>query len=783
MGLEHFGILLTQGLKSIAALEKLDLTELQNELGGEIGVSVWTIYKWRDGTSIPNDDRTIGLLARACVVRGHMDRQWLVKFLNLTIYSTKHTLINELFPGEHTEASITHNLPRCQHMRLIGRDNELNEIKNFLSSRHRAGVICISGGGGVGKTALALEIAHECRKDSRLLPPGEQFTAIVWVTAKNVELLPAGQVNRQPTFNDLEGVYRAIAELLDIPAIFRASTQAEKSIIISRSLTEHRILLILDNLENVDDQELMVFLRDLPSPSKALVTTRHRIDVAVPIHLHMLNDNMAYELVLMECERHNLSLTEDQIALLLQHTSGLPLAIIRTMGRMAWRGSSVETEIQQLNDTKNEIYDFCFSKTISLISPGNAYRMFLVLALFADDVRREVLGFVADFGDDILSRDEALSDLEVLSLCTKDREYFGLEALTRTQAISELFNNPVLAAQIRERWIQWYLIYTKEYGGKDEQELHLRYDCLEEDWKNIFAVITWCIDHSSYKDVIALWNQVRDFTHIYGYWTDRLRLLNWIIIESENRSEHQTTVEAMYDKAFTLSLTGTSNSLMEASRMIQQCWSLREHVSDIHAARIAALMASVCIRQQHYQEAHDWLDTSESHLFAANPDPLTLAREHTSILYDRGETWFAMGDYMNAHRTFQEMLSQAQTSSWQRSVIHAQRWLAYVSILQGNLEAAAQYLQAGWPVAGRIKDKRVIAYYKHVFAYYHQALGNFGEAFKWATDALDNFERLGMLSAASDIKLWIDVWHIADNNSHKADDKPRMAKSSIPKGN
>lgn len=73
--MEHFGELLTQGLKSIGALEHIDLTELQRELGSEIGISVWTIYKWRKGKSIPNEDRTIELLASACVRRGRMDKQ------------------------------------------------------------------------------------------------------------------------------------------------------------------------------------------------------------------------------------------------------------------------------------------------------------------------------------------------------------------------------------------------------------------------------------------------------------------------------------------------------------------------------------------------------------------------------------------------------------------------------------------------------------------------------------------------------------------------------------
>src|SRR5690606_17871311 len=177
----------------------------------------------------------------------------------------------------------------------------------------------------------ALEIAHSSYEDTLSSPAEECFDAIIWVTAKTVELLPAGQAQRQPTFTDLDGIYRAIADLLDLPVIFRTATQAERHIIVTRLLAEKRVLLMLDNLEDVDDQELMIFLRDLPAPSKAVITTRHRIDVAVPVYLHTLDEATAYELVHIECERHRLLMTDDQIRTLLQRTGGLPLAIIRTI--------------------------------------------------------------------------------------------------------------------------------------------------------------------------------------------------------------------------------------------------------------------------------------------------------------------------------------------------------------------------------------------------------------------------------------------------------------------
>jgi LuxR family glucitol operon transcriptional activator len=743
MSTDHFGKLLTQGLRSVAALEKMELTDLQHDLGRDIGVSVWTIYKWRKGTSIPNDDRTLSMLAEVCVRRGRMDRQWLIDFLARTIYSNKQALIDQLCP-ENAAIPVTHNLPRRQHTKLIGRERELAEIQKFLSPHHRVGVVCISGGGGVGKTALALEIAHACYEDSANLPPDERFEAIVWVTAKNVELLAAGQVKRQPTFTDVDGIYRAIADLLDIPVIFRTATHAEKNIIVTRLLAEKRILLMLDNLEDVDDPELMVFLRDLPAPSKAIVTTRHRIDVAVPIYLHTLDEKTAHELVRMESERHDLFLSEDQIKTLLHRTGGLPLAIIRTIGRMAWRGSNIETELRHLDDPKNDIYDFCFGKTIALIQRGDAYPLLMSLALFVTEVSREALGFVAGFDDDLLRRDEGLSDLEVLSLCQKSRDRVGLEPLTRTQALSELHQRPDFEAEARKRWREWYLDFTNCYGGRDGQEMHLRYDYLESDWDNIMALIRWCIHERLYDDVVALWCNLRDFTHIYGFWADRLTLLEWIIKEAEQRGQWQTAVQVMFDKAFTLTLTGPSTRLEEADSLLQRCWSLREYATPVLQAKVAALTASLHIKQGKHAEAHQWLDTGEDLLRTSGLEALELARERMSLLFDRGENWFVMGDYAKAQATFQEMLEQGQISGWQRSIAYAQDWLAYTAILQNNPELSQDYLWAGWSVASRIKEKRLIAFFTRTFAYYYHAIGERRQALKWAKEALDIFERLGM---------------------------------------
>ena len=531
----EFGDLLTQGLKSIAARERKALLALQDELGHEIGVSRHAIEKWRQG-HVPSPQK-VAFLARTCVCRSGMDRQWLLRFLTQARFPGKEALTAELLPeGDETVPAVRHNLPRRPYERFIGRDKELADLRRFLSPRHRVGVVSISGIAGVGKTALALEIAHRLCEEYATLPPDERFEAIVWVTAKRIELLPTGPTARRPTFGDLDGLYLALAEVLDRPAITRATTREEQEVIVARTLAKQRALLVLDNLEDVDDPALMVFLRDLPAPSKVIVTTRHRIDVAVPTHLHILNQAEARELIRSECHRHHLTLTGEQSEKLLRRTGGLPLAIVRTLGRIAWRGSSVEMELRQLGDPTGDIYDFCFDKSITLIRGKDAHRLFMALAIFAADASREALGHVAGFGEDILSRDEGLSDLEVLSLVNKDRDRFSLEPMTKIRAQAEVSANLHFEQEALERRLEWYREFIEQHQEPAD------YPALRQEAANIIGLVVWLEQEGRMEEFARVFSQMREYFYADGLWEPLLSLARQIVKWAESAGQQELLV-------------------------------------------------------------------------------------------------------------------------------------------------------------------------------------------------------------------------------------------------
>jgi len=158
--------------------------------------------------------------------------------------------------AEITDSNLPlHNLPQPDYQNFIGREKEIAEIVRTLQpyphSQHPA--ISIDGIGGIGKSALALEIALRYLYRYKQLSADEQFAAIVWATAKHTILTADGVKRRSQTIDSLDSIYTTIAVTLNRENITRAQI-AKQDMLIRQALTEQRTLLIIDNLETIDDR-------------------------------------------------------------------------------------------------------------------------------------------------------------------------------------------------------------------------------------------------------------------------------------------------------------------------------------------------------------------------------------------------------------------------------------------------------------------------------------------------------------------------------------------------
>ena len=199
-------------------------------------------------------------------------------------------------------AMTTYFVPQRSFQRLIGREAKVREIMARLSSpRSRSARSSPSRAiGGLGKTALAQEIAWRYVEEREYLPPEARFDVIIWAAAR-----PQSSSNdargESPAFTALDDVFRAVAAALKIPTLMQVSPHERPKQCWAALHMYRRVLLVVDNLEEDADDSISGFLRDLPDGVKALVTTRFHENLPRPFRLGPLQFPAARELVVAEC--------------------------------------------------------------------------------------------------------------------------------------------------------------------------------------------------------------------------------------------------------------------------------------------------------------------------------------------------------------------------------------------------------------------------------------------------------------------------------------------------
>lgn len=534
----EFGDLLTQGLKSIDAKENRTLALLQFELANELGLTEYAVQAWRQG-QIPKDPSAVSYLAEECVSRGGCDDRWLRRFLETGRHPQPERIVQKLFPeGDLFRSNYRDNLPSVKHQKFVGRQDKLAELKHYLSRRHRLPIVCISGLGGVGKTALALEVAHNYYANYGQLPPEERFEAIVFVSAKKFELHPAG---RRPTLSnkltDLDSVFRELSIVLEMQGIFAGDDNAKRQAIAYAVMKKRRTLLILDNMEDVNDPYILSFLYDLPAPSKGLITSRNRVDVAVPIELTGLAPESARELAMVEAERRDITLTRKQAEEIAEKTGGMPLAIVRVLAKMAWRKTRLSTELDLLRDLSDDYWDHIFGEPMRSIRGTDAHELFMSMALFPTGATRDAIGYVAGLSENTNRRDNAFGELHELSLVEQTEDHrLALNQPTLAFAGNELKHHHDFELKARKNRIEWYKHWCKSVEKLDPE---IRKDELP----NIIALMSTLWERQEMKDLIWFFGCTHDSLNAFGYWESRKSFVNVIVDWAVSRDNWSLVVE------------------------------------------------------------------------------------------------------------------------------------------------------------------------------------------------------------------------------------------------
>ncbi|NMG18325.1 NB-ARC domain-containing protein [Brasilonema bromeliae] len=653
---------------------------------------------------------------------------------------------------------IYENLPKRECTTFIGRRQELARLLELLSSEHSAHLISVDGVGGVGKTTLVLETAHRCLEASQ---PGSvvqsfegmtvpTFEAIIFTSAKQQYLKALRILPRLKRERSLRDIYRTIAHTLERPEISYRSPDDQLDLI-RDSLKRQRTLLIVDNLETIEDkQELLSFVYDLPRTVKVILTTREQA-LFVPIRLESLHEEDALSLITHQAEEKGVELQPIDAKVLCQNTHAIPAAIVYTVGQLA-AGYSLQDVLTKLQSATGDVARFCFEASVERMRGKPSHRILMTLSLFPEPVERETIAEIAE--EDSMNTGDGLAKLQQLSLVRQQDARYRLHPLTREYARAELTANLEFEEKVRSRWVEWYLDFSQKYGNIDEKKWYPEYSHIDLEWENLQEVMKWCREREKerYEDILTLWRQIKGYAHVRGYWDDRLMWTDWLQGATERRGDWSTLAEILYDKGWTLTLTRQPECLEEASTLLEHAWDLRNHKDITFQVELAARMVVLCIHQQKFELAHEWIKIKQNMLKQSGVEELERQRQQIQTHYYQAKILFLTKDYVQAKKLYQRALKQAKDIGWERAEIAIQNWLADVAIEEGNLEVAQQILEQGFPVAECNKDKHSIAFHQRSFAYLLQRQGNLEQARTWAQEAALSFESLKMIPEAREMR-------------------------------
>ncbi|PPD31413.1 MAG: hypothetical protein CTY19_14130 [Methylomonas sp.] len=241
----------------------------------------------------------------------------------------------------------------------------------------RREIITLLGRGGIGKTSLSIKVITQLYNEKR-------YDAIVWFSARDVDLQPNGPKPVRPVVYSPEDISKLYAGLV-FPQVKLRDKNFKAKEFFEQQLQKCEIgpcLFVFDNFETTQNPiELFLWIDTyIRLPNKVLITTRLRdFKGDYPVEVSGMEDSEARALVSQTAKRLKIEtlLRNDYIDELIYKSEGHPYVIKILLGEVARAGKL--TSIKQIVAGSDDILTALFERTYASLTPC-AQRAFMTLA-------------------------------------------------------------------------------------------------------------------------------------------------------------------------------------------------------------------------------------------------------------------------------------------------------------------------------------------------------------------------------------------------------------------
>jgi tetratricopeptide (TPR) repeat protein len=723
-----FGQMLTALISSIAATEKKKTSGVEDNLGELVGLSASSIRHYKGG-NIPPNYQVVGVLAREAVVRDARSRNWTERFLRAADYPATEKLLGELFPHEpdkRRRSRPKNVLPTPLFSTFIPRTEAFNDVAEGLGMRQAA--VFIVGFPGVGKTTLALEVATEALKAITTIP---RFDAVVWVTDEN-----------RFGATTLNTVLNHIARDLDYPGLAQLEID-EKRDEIDSLLSEQRVLVIIDNFESITDKSLLKWLLRLPSPSKALVTTR----VNEPgferggyiVKMEGMSKDEAFALIRKHSKQIKIEthIQDDELLeSLIAVSAGNPKAITLALGCIR-AGQQLDDIVVDLQNARGEVIDDLLPRSWELCK-SDGQQLLYTMSLCPGTASIDLL--TATTGQGRFTAEKNVAQLTLLSMLDehkppKGKSRYSLHPLVRVFAQARLDEEPELKATLLRKWVDWCIDLVSKVGFCFNDLGRLETLDLEQDM--IYTVIQRTSSHGWDEDTIKLVDGIIYYYYVRGMW-ERKKTCRLLQIKAARQCDNKLKeVEAL---SFLITLLSRQNHLEEAQESVRRLLELDKEIS---------ISGDTFFHFKHALASYYMAQGDMTAALVSWQASFERVQEFTTVVAVDNRQWLALCFYRmdnldRAHALFEEALREAEKIHFQRAIVFCATYLAAAKLKRGEIHGTAELLAHAYSEANRYHDRRRIADIKRIDAHRHKLQHDYKTAYQALTEAIELYDRLAM---------------------------------------
>ncbi len=628
--------------------------------------------------------------------------------------------------------NVRHNLPQPDFARFVGREKEVRETLHLITNESGAGLIVIEGEAGVGKSSLALHSALQILLHRA--SPAEQnpFRLLVWTSARPAILNTDSIIPRPLREHSLYDLYATIAITSKRIDIINAERMHQHALIKSL-LAEQKCLIIIDNYDTIRDSAVIQFIKEMPYPSKVLVTSRRPLHHGTAIRLTGMSPLEASELIDQECRRREITVDEKFKQDLWSRTEGSPIAIVWSIARLS--SYQPEQVLSDLVDPKGPIAKFCFAALRREIRGNPADALLMSLSVFPRSASAEAVAAVAGQIDQPDTSTKGLAQLLDLSLVYQKDNRYSMPSLTRQFASESLRRDVRFSREVKVRLFKWAVDFARkncdwEFRFQQYQAVLMDLDNLETAIGNLESLG----DILLAEDLITM---VTHVIHIVGRWYDMYSFTEHILTICTDPSLDRLRAKLLILKGRHLAHRGNPqqalNDLREAIR-------IANNINDLALLAEATMRSgqAFCFMQE-YDKALSILAQ------ACNlADQQNLARVRVSAEGFIGDAYISSNHPELAKAPLQHAADIAHAMGWERAYGFEECLLGRAALATNDIDLAQDYFEAALDVTKAWLDVRLKGWTLLGLAQTEARRGNKAQAKQLASDALKVFQHSDM---------------------------------------